>query len=939
MLLRTLGGLALEGTGFHRPKPLLLLAYLALEGPKLRRYLAEVFFMDAKDPLNSLSRSLSYLRRDVPGSFGADEKRVWTSLDCDAVSLLGLIEAGKAEGCPELYLGPFAEGIDFPLGIELEDWVYGTREFLAGRMREALLELGERAATEGKFQAAARYADEAYLLTAAPELEPDIFGRIYSLLFVGGSARADEVRKEAEDFDIQLSLSMEDARAQFQAPEPTSELPDHNLPVTRTPFLGRDVELAEVERLLSQPDCRLLTLHGPGGVGKSRLALQAAYQQLQSGLFNEGVFFIALDSLTQSEQLPSSIAEALDLNLQEQVDAFTQVRHHLAEKKLLLILDNYEHLIDAAVLASELLDSCLNLKLLVTSRERLNLVEEWVLEVEGLSVPDRESLSSEETRNLGAVQLFLERAKRARLDFSLTPEILPDVLEICRLVEGLPLGLELAAAWIKVLSPAEIVLEIGSGMQATLEYSWQLLTPREQEVLRKLSVFRGGFKHQHAAEVVNATLPTLARLIDKSLLRFGPGNRYDRHPLLYHFTRERLAEHPEEEQETRNRHRALFLLFAERQSEALQKKAHSGALDAITEEMENIRAAWVSAEGKEVLHFIRYLHPYQERRGLWKEALDWANRGLEVAEAAGQTEEVGALLHTVGMLYRRFFMSQTAIDFLQRSLSIEETVGDQTAIARTHIEIGWSRFRQNQWELARERFLVGQNIAEYLEDSLLLAMADHGFGLVALKQQKFEEALTHLERSWELTQRHGKDQTQLARISGDLGWIHSLLGNKTRSISLYKEAEATLERLGNQNDLIINLNDLAVAYFHFKEYAGALETYQKLLNLTEDTEHTHLLSLVYLGIAEVQLATQQSDKARHIAEKAFELTLETNQESIQGICARVIGQAWQAQGEADQARRWLERAIALLEGVEEESELEKAQNAVQALESQVGRDD
>ena len=182
MLLRTLGGLGLGGSDFSRPKPLLLLAYLSLEGPKPRRYLADLFFMEAKDPLNSLSRALSYLRKEVPDAIEADHQKAWTTIGCDAAELLSLADKRQFEKCVELYGGPFVETLAIELGSELEEWVYGTREYLAGRMREALLQTAEGEASRGNFVQAASHAEAAYTLTGAPELEPEHFERVYSLL-------------------------------------------------------------------------------------------------------------------------------------------------------------------------------------------------------------------------------------------------------------------------------------------------------------------------------------------------------------------------------------------------------------------------------------------------------------------------------------------------------------------------------------------------------------------------------------------------------------------------------------------------------------------------------------------------------------------------------------------------------------------------------------
>jgi tetratricopeptide (TPR) repeat protein len=255
MYLRTLGRLELEGTSFQRPKPLLLLAYLALEGPKPRRVLADLFFMDTADAFNSLSRAVSYLRRDAPGSIESDEKRVWTTLECDVKHLFALLEAKDLEGAITLYKGMFLEGFDLPLGEELEEWLYAKREHLAGRLQSAMLTLAEQSATRGDFAAASKRAEQAYLLESAPELEPEALSRFYALFVAGNSSYVAQVRATAKEFDIDLSQ--------------TTLQSQHRL---HKPFLGRKREL---ERLARLETGQWAWVKGGAGIGKTSLLQQA----------------------------------------------------------------------------------------------------------------------------------------------------------------------------------------------------------------------------------------------------------------------------------------------------------------------------------------------------------------------------------------------------------------------------------------------------------------------------------------------------------------------------------------------------------------------------------------------------------------------------------------------------------------------------------------
>ncbi len=203
--------------------------------------------------------------------------------------------------------------------------------------------------------------------------------------------------------------------------------------------MGRDPELLEIVGLLAKPDCRLLAVHGAGGVGKSRLALQAAGDLLQGEAFNDGIFFVGLEAVTQPDLIASSIADAVGIDLQGQLDPLERVMAFVGERSLLLVLDNFERLTEAATIPVELLQACPNLKLLVTSREWLNVEEEWVLSLDGLPFPGEGVIDLEDARASDSVQLFLRRAKRARLDFSPQREDVSEVVGICRQLGGSPL--------------------------------------------------------------------------------------------------------------------------------------------------------------------------------------------------------------------------------------------------------------------------------------------------------------------------------------------------------------------------------------------------------------------------------------------------------------------------------------------------------------------
>lgn len=694
MYLKTLGAMTLEGSSFHRPKALLLLAYLTLEGPKPRSYLADLFFMEASDRMNSLSSVVSHFRQKAPGAMEVDNKKVWTSIGCDATELLALTDAKHFEKCLDLYGGAFAVDYRQELSEELEEWVYSTREILAVKARNTFIALGEREASKGNFSQAAALAEKAYRLKEA-ELEPDDFTRLYTLLYAGGSPLAAEVRKEAESFEIPLEISREKAKAQLsETTEVVHDIPN-NLPPAKTSFVGRDGELIEIAQQLAKEDCRLLTLHGMGGIGKSRTALEVAYHQLRQGVFKDGIFFIALDALTSAEMIPSAIAEALDVEMQGLDDVVTQVKTDIGKKKLLLILDNFEHLMAGATLASDLLAVCPELKMIVTTREVLKLEEEWVKDLEGLQYPQSTTMLLEEAQHYEAIRLFSQRAKRAVLEFSPNEDNMATIIEICQLVEGAPLALELAATWVRVMTLEDIAKEIKSNLsflenqsrnvyerhqsiRAVFEHSWKLLTSKEQDVFRKLSVFVGSFSRQAAAEVAGATLPTLVGLVNKSLLRPMQNGRYSRHFLIYEFSQEKLKETPDEFVQTRQNHANFYLHFLSSQSEAILGAEQKHVLEGLDFEIDNIYAAWSqffeSKDSEQLQQAIHTLGDFLSMKGRAKEGINLFSSALgfvkrsdksNVLVLASLNERIAFLCREVGNLVR-------SRDHAEKSLSLLE---------------------------------------------------------------------------------------------------------------------------------------------------------------------------------------------------------------------------------------------------------------------------
>lgn len=408
------------------------------------------------------------------------------------------------------------------------------------------------------------------------------------------------------------------------------------LPVFTTPFVGRQQELADIAARLHDENCRLLTLVGPGGAGKTRLAIEAA---AQAAAFPDGTYFVALQSLCDSNLIDSAVIDALSIPSYGQTDLRQQVLTHLSDKHLLLILDNFEHLLDDVSLVSDLLMAAPCIKLLITSREILNLQEEWLYHVDGMRYPAAEA--AEPLENYSAVQLFVQCARRAQPQFSLEENQVA-VRRICELVAGMPLAIELAAAWLKRLSCKEIARELERGldiletsarniperhrsMRLVMAQSWAALTPDEQTVFKRLSVFRGGFRREAAEIIAGASLRTMAALVDKSFLRLDMTGRYDIHELLRQYGEEHLLADAADLYETTRRHSVYYAQKLDQLEKGEMLDSEKEWLEGVLEIIDNVRSAfqWSVNEGHvpNIYKLLGGLSSYYQLRYDFQEAV------------------------------------------------------------------------------------------------------------------------------------------------------------------------------------------------------------------------------------------------------------------------------------------------------------------------------
>jgi DNA-binding SARP family transcriptional activator/predicted ATPase len=438
------------------------------------------------------------------------------------------------------------------------------------------------------------------------------------------------------------------------------------LPPVATRFVGRENELQKVTGLLAKPECRLVSVIGPGGIGKTRIAIQIV-QQLRGdpiqeketapsrSAYPDGIYFISLSDASSVAVMLKRIANALGCPFREEMatlagfaDNRLRLMHFLTAKKCLLVLDNLEQLAEISTVIGDLLAAAPALKILATSRHRLNLSQEWLVELSGMPVPGyRDKVDFQE---YSSVRLFMENASRASSAFTPDPQEMAAIGRICQLVDGMPLGIELAAAWVRTFTCQEIATEIENNLdflysstqgiperhqslRAAFEYSWRLLPEHERSVLRRLSVFRGGFSREIAARVAGATLPLLTSLIDRCLLRKTPNGRYGIHEVLKQYAREKLAAEAREEKEALDFHSETYLDFLIDMGEQLKSAGLAHALLAIDAELENFQAAWDRAvDFQRIEHLLQampHLILYYETANHWARGREVFTRTLE----------------------------------------------------------------------------------------------------------------------------------------------------------------------------------------------------------------------------------------------------------------------------------------------------------------------
>jgi len=666
------------------------------------------------------------------------------------------------------------------------------------------------------------------------------------------------------------------------------------LPVSSSPLIGRDKELADVIQRLADPACRLLTLLGPGGIGKTRLALQIAIEQKDQLV--EGASFVDLQPVDSADFLPVAIADALELSLSGQQEPEKQVGHYLRRREMLLILDNFEHLLPAgAKVLDRILAGAEDVTLLVTSREALNLREEWLYPLGGLSFPANDQET--EAGDYGAVQLFVERARRVQPDFSLDDERRA-VVRICRLVEGMPLALELAASWARVLDCSAIAAQIQENvafltsslrnlpdkhrsMKAVFEHSWSLLSKEEQDAYQRLSVFRDGFTLEAAEAVVGASLQVLSALADKSLLRPDEDGRYYLHEVLRQYAEDRLTQSAAEAARLRRRHCDYYIDLLSQHSDELKGGRQQEAVAQLERHRENVRAAWQCAVDRQRVAAIRRaLYPFAyfaEFNGRYAEITSALESALSTVEEAPPGDKrdlaLAELLVLLGWSYIRFGRHERARRVLERGRVLyDEMETNPPEVLATDPLLGLAILAIISGDYGRAVSLAqeGLRLSEERRDPHNRQLAFYAMSSASLAQGQYEEARRQARQAYAVTQKTGNEWFR-AYVLNDLGRVAQALGEYRQARQHYEASFAIKASFSDPEGQAVALNHLGAVAWLQRDFEEAGKLHRRSLAIYQEIGDRGGRATALNGLGNTALAQGDLPVARRHLRQALEI--------------------------------------------------------------------
>jgi predicted ATPase/DNA-binding CsgD family transcriptional regulator len=712
----------------------------------------------------------------------------------------------------------------------------------------------------------------------------------------------------------------------------------HNLPASLTPLIGRADEQRQVLDLLRGPTYRLVSLVGPGGIGKTRLALECAWALAHEGArrFADGVYLVALADIPASELLSdllaTAIAEALGLSFSGSDTPAAQLRHYLRGRSMLLLLDNFEHFTAAAPFLAGLLQDAPRLSLMVTTREALRMRGEWCMTLTGLRFPDRqplaersgagaaEQLAAGQLAGYAALELFTQTARMYDASFALTPENAPAAIQICQTVDGLPLAIELATSWLRTLSCAEVAAELARGLdilsssagdlsprqrslRALFSSSWDLLGPAEQLALGRLAIFRGAFTREAAAAVTEISLPVLAALVDKSLVRrrAGPGDQPSHYELL-ELVRQYAAEQLQQAGETglmAERHAAYYAGRLAAHTPTLRGADQQAALAAIAEEIGQIRAAWQwacqAASQALIARAADGLFHFYDMHSLFSEGAA-AFEAACAALAAGPTDLATRRTWAHALARQGWFVfhlghQREAQALLEQAITAQRELGARADLIFSLNYQGAVCSYLGEYAATEALCREALALAQELDDRYGQAIASNVLGQAAYDQGQYTVAQSWSQQSLAIEQQLGNRWSMTYSFT-NLGKVAFITGAYAEARWCFEESMQFRQALGDTRGVAVCLNRLGETAVALSALDEARERYDESLRLFRSIGSQWGVAATLIHRAHLALAQSNESDARPMLREALELAIELESQpqivTIIATCAPLV---------------------------------------------------
>ncbi|MCC6457213.1 MAG: AAA family ATPase [Caldilineaceae bacterium] len=680
---------------------------------------------------------------------------------------------------------------------------------------------------------------------------PEIIAKIADVLGINTQRQSLLI---AAGYGYQPKTADDESRMQLNQREPPStQETANNLPSTLTSFVGRTREISELLERLQDPTCRLLTLIGPGGVGKTRLAIAVAARQ------SLPVVYVPLQAVSSPDLLPSAIADSVGLRLSGPEPLAEQLVQRLRGHQLLLVLDNFEHLLGCAELLDEILQQAPAVKFLITSREVIQLREEWLYLVPGLPVPSPDEQGDPSA--YGAVQLFNERALQTRHAFVLEDQ-LEAVIAICRSVQGMPLAIELAAGWLTVLDCSAIASQVRHNLdllssslrnvparhrsiRAVFDGSWQMLGAPQRDTLMQLALFQGGFTFEAASAVAGATLANMAEFVAKSLLGCDGKGRYQMHELLRQYAGEKLAALPERMTAGARAHSDFYMRFLVEQTYRFTDARQRQAGDAVGQDLENVRKAWqwaVDNRAIEAMHASGWtFHHFFQHRSRYLEGAKVFRQASESLEINHLTVDWARTLAAMLTHYSYFCIRLGQLDDADRALLRVRQLCDEYNFSPAPGVGGHPNAASMFLELARGNYgqaaIYGEQTLktpEQIRPPSFMSIIHYGMASAALAQEQYVRAKEHAGQGLAVANAYG-NQRNKALLNGTRGQIALAMGDLQEAKYQFEAARVISEELtdpGGIAEQLANLADIAMRQHKWRiaheHYRRSLRTYEQI---------------------------------------------------------------------------------------------------------------